>query len=77
MKDLAIAKLNKETSGHLMDKCQSTRNEPYFCSILEACSHPKLLTHLYIDVSCKMKYVTFGKRTMKYLCYNTLFFHHT
>ena len=30
----------------------SKRNEANFCSILEACSHPKYLTHLYIDVSC-------------------------
>ena len=62
MKNPAIAKLNKHASGHLMDKCQLKRNEANFCSILGACSHPKLLTHLYIDVSCKMKYVTFGKK---------------
>ena len=53
MKNPAAAKLNKHASGHLMDKIQLKRNEANFCSILEACSHPKLLTHLYIDVSCK------------------------
>ena len=56
---------SKHASRHLMDKCQLKRNEANFCSILKACSHPKLLTHLYIDVSCKMMYVTSGKRTMK------------
>ena len=65
MKNPVGAKLNKHASGHLMDKCQLKRNEANVYSILEACSHPKLLTHLYIDVSCKMMYVTSGKRTMK------------
>ena len=49
MKNPAPSKL---ASRHFMDKCQLKRNEANFCSILEACSHPKLLTHLYIDVSC-------------------------
>ena len=65
MKNPVVAKLNKHASGHLMDKCQLKRNEANFYSILEACSHPKLLTHLYIDVSCKMMNVTSRKRTMK------------
>ena len=43
---------SKHASRHLMVKCQLKRNEANFCSVLEACSHPKLLTHLYIDVSC-------------------------
>ena len=44
---------SKHASRHLIDKCQLKRNEANFYSILEACSHPKILTHLYIDVSCK------------------------
>ena len=48
MKNPVAAKLNKHASGHLMDKCQLKRDEANFCSILEARSHPKHLTHLYI-----------------------------
>ena len=37
---------SKNASRHLMDKCQLKKNEANFCSILEACSHPKLLNEV-------------------------------